>query len=149
MFVSQCFWSWLKFCDVFIVSHPWMTLALFIPEERLVPLFQEEDYQQQLLMGLVRAFVTACTRGCPTSTNVKREILSSRAEWKLIQSSCGTYLVFPKFWNSWSWCHDIILIGHDIKHRGKTAMESWFVKDFPQYKFSLARSLFSPPWISS
>ncbi|NXN65385.1 GSAP protein, partial [Himantopus himantopus] len=29
--------------------------ALFISEERLVPLFQEEDYQQQLLMGLMVA----------------------------------------------------------------------------------------------
>ncbi|NXE17750.1 GSAP protein, partial [Ardeotis kori] len=32
-----------------------MILALFISEERLVPLFQEEDYQQQLLMGLMVA----------------------------------------------------------------------------------------------
>lgn len=55
-----------------------MTLVLFIPEERLVPLFQEEDYQQQLLMGLVRAFVTVCTRGRPTSTNVKSKILRLR-----------------------------------------------------------------------
>ncbi|KFP42467.1 Gamma-secretase-activating protein, partial [Chlamydotis macqueenii] len=32
-----------------------MILALFISEERLVPLFQEEDSQQQLLMGLMVA----------------------------------------------------------------------------------------------
>lgn len=57
-----------------------MILALFISEERLVPLFQEEDYQQQLLMGLVCAFVTVCTRGRTTSTNIKSKLVSSSTE---------------------------------------------------------------------
>lgn len=35
-----------------------MIVALFVTEARLVPLFEEEDYQQQLLMGLVCAFVS-------------------------------------------------------------------------------------------
>lgn len=77
-----------------------MTVALFVSEERLVPLFQEEDYQQQLLMGLVCAFVTVCTRGRTTSTSVKSKIISSSAEWKLTQSSNGTKVMFPKFWIS-------------------------------------------------
>ncbi|NXX57887.1 GSAP protein, partial [Scopus umbretta] len=47
--------NWLKSCHTSIVSCPRMILALFISEERLVPLFQEEDYQQQLLMGLMVA----------------------------------------------------------------------------------------------
>nr|XP_047924377.1 gamma-secretase-activating protein isoform X5 [Anser cygnoides] len=50
-----------------VLSH----LDTWDSEERLVPLFQEEDQQQQLLMGLVRAFVTVCTRGRTTSTNAK------------------------------------------------------------------------------
>ena len=74
-----------------------MILALFISEEKLVPLFQEEDYQQQLLMGLVCAFVTVCTRGRTASTKVKSKLISSSAEWKLTQSSYGTNMVFPKF----------------------------------------------------
>ncbi|NXI93291.1 GSAP protein, partial [Psophia crepitans] len=45
--------NWLKSCGVSVMSL--MILALFISEERLVPLFQEEDYQQQLLMGLMVA----------------------------------------------------------------------------------------------
>ncbi|NXF53716.1 GSAP protein, partial [Oceanites oceanicus] len=48
-------WIWLKSGGISIVSCPGMILALFISEERLVPLFQEEDYQQQLLMGLMVA----------------------------------------------------------------------------------------------
>lgn len=65
-----------------------MTLVLFISEERLVPLFQEEDQQQQLLMGLVRAFVTVCTRGRTTSTNAKSKIVSSRA-WCSLRVAVG------------------------------------------------------------
>lgn len=112
-----------------MVSCPWMTVALFISEERLVPLFQEEDYQQQLLMGLVCAFVTVCTRGRTTSTSVKSKIISSSAEWKLTQSSNGTKVMFPKFWISSSWYHNMILIGPDIiRHKGPTGMESWSVR---------------------
>lgn len=113
----------------FSASCPWMTVALFISEERLVPLFQEEDYQQQLLMGLVCAFVTVCTRGRTTSKSVKSKIISSSAEWKLTQSSKGTKAVFPKFWSSSSWYHNMILIGPGIiRHKGITGMESWSVQ---------------------
>lgn len=109
--------SWYFYSVVFLNDF-----ALFISEERLVPLFQEEDYQQQLLMGLVCAFVTVCTRGRTASTNVKSKLLSSSVEWKLTQSRYGTSVVFL---SSRVHSHDIVLTGHGIiRHRGKTATES-------------------------